>query len=366
MSTPIRIAGIATRVPGLPVPQAKIAERMIACLAPGDRDTRRIRELYRRSGIDTRHTVLPDFITSEAFLFGAAGSGPPPPLTGDRNALYVDAAMKLAVDAAHEALAIVDGPAAVTHVVTASCTGFHAPEPATELVRCCRLAADVERYHLGFMGCSAAFPALRLAHSICSADPSAVVLVACVEICTIHFQADLSTDALLANSLFADGAAAVIVTGRPVREPTLRIGHFASRVDDVGRDAMQWTIGNHGFRMRLSREVPGLVGSVAGPAVDALLGPAGLTVADIPFWAIHPGGKAILDRIERALALPAEALTESRAVLARYGNMSSPTVLFVLDQLLAAAPVAGEPVVAMSFGPGLTTESALFHVDGDH
>ena len=364
MSTPIRIAGFATNVPGLPVLQAEIAKRIIACLAPGDRDKRRIRELYRRSGIETRHTVLPDFITSKTVLLHA--NSPQPLLTGDRNALYVEAAMKLATKSALDALANVGGSTTVTHVVTASCTGFHAPEPATELIRRCSLNVDVERYHLGFMGCSAAFPAVRLAYSICSSDPSAVVLVVCVEICTIHFQTDLSTDALLTSSLFADGAAAVVISSRKLPGPTLRIGHFASCVDDTGRDAMQWTIGNHGFRMRLSRKIPQLIGSNVGSAVNTLLDPVGIAATGVRLWAIHPGGKAILDQIERALELPNERLAESRSVLARYGNMSSPTVLFVLDQLLATSPGSGEPVVAMSFGPGLTTETALFYIDDDH
>lgn len=272
--------------------------------------------------------------------------------------MYVKTAPALAATAANR---VIDDSAMVTHVVTASCTGCHAPDIGAELVARCRLRSGVQRYHLGFMGCAAGLPALRLAQSICRSDPEATVLVVCVETSSVHLQLDGSTDALLTGALFADGAAAALVTARPVSGTNLRLDRFCTSLEPAAAEAMEWTIGDHGFVMRLSRELPELVAGIAPDAMAELLQDSGLTVPDLRHWAVHPGGKSILDRFEIALHLFPDALLPSRRVLARYGNMSSPTILFVLEQLLATAQPG--PLCAIAFAPGLTVESALMWLE---
>jgi predicted naringenin-chalcone synthase len=166
-------------------------------------------------------------------------------------------------------------------------------------------------------------------------------------------------DAVVSASVFADGAAGALVSARAPRGPALTLERFADGLAPEGASDMAWTIGDHGFEMVLSSYVPGIVGEKAAAALDPLLDGSGTRQEEVRRWAVHPGGRAILDRLEDGLALAPEALTASRRVLARYGNMSSATVLFVLAEMLAEAPPPGEPIVAMAFGPGLTVASGL-------
>jgi predicted naringenin-chalcone synthase len=251
-------------------------------------------------------------------------------------------------------------------LVTVSCTGFFAPGPDQLLVERLGLDPGVERFHLGFMGCHAAFPALRAARAFCAARPDAVVLVACVELCTLHLQPPLDHDRILAASLFADGAAAAVVTAAPLPagRTGLRLDDLHSTLTGSGSEDMTWTIGDVGFEMVLSGYVPRLLGEhiekVVAPAFDADPVLAGRPFAEVPRWAVHPGGRSILDKVQQALALDDDQLAPSRDVLRRHGNMSSATVLFVLGELLAGPPPAvPERVCALTFGPGITVETAL-------
>jgi predicted naringenin-chalcone synthase len=254
-------------------------------------------------------------------------------------------------------------PADVTHVVTVSCTGFYAPGPDIEVVRALGLDPAVQRYHVGFMGCYGAFPALRTAADLCRADPDAVVLVVAVELCTLHLHPAEDVDTVLSSSLFADGGAAAVVTARPAPAgtPLLELDRFASALVVEGEHDMAWTIGDQGFDMVLSSQVPRLVEAHLPQALKPLIGDGrdGRGVAEIDLWAVHPGGRSILDRVQSALDLPAERLAASRSVLRRYGNMSSATVLFVLADLLAGATPEPASVCALAFGPGVSVESAL-------
>jgi predicted naringenin-chalcone synthase len=252
-------------------------------------------------------------------------------------------------------------PGDITHVVTASCTGFFNPGLDYFLVRDLGLPATAERYHLGFMGCYAAFPALRMAAQFCAANPQACVLVLCLELCSLHIRLDDREDQLLANALFADGAAAALVSAHPPAggRPALRLERFASALVPEGEADMAWTIGDRGFDIALSSYVPKLLGANIAKVVDGLLAEAGCRRDEIATWAVHPGGKSILDQIEHALALRPEQLAASRLVLRDYGNMSSATSLFVLRELLADPRSDGSRICSMAFGPGLTVELAL-------
>ena len=247
---------------------------------------------------------------------------------------------------------------AITHVVTVSCTGFFAPGPDYRLVRDLGLDPTVERYHLGFIGCAAALPGLRLASRITAADPSAVVLVVCAELCTLHIRSSSDPQQIVAASVFADGAAAAIVTADPDvgRAGGLQVGRFSTALTSEGEDDMVWTIGDHGFEMILSAEVPRIIGREIRGAVDRFV--ADQSPPDA--WAVHPGGRSVLDRVEAGLELEPTALEASRAVLRDYGNMSSATVLFILRRLLDDDGLAdGARIAALAFGPGLTVESVL-------
>jgi len=330
---------------------------------------------FDASAIDTRHTVIAEFdgpVAGAAPVFYDAGlrrvEVPP---TGARNDVYIEHAPPLLLEAARRAIDSAPGITAsdVTHVVTASCTGFFAPGPEYVLVRDLGLAATTERYHLGFQGCFAAFPALRAAQAFCEARPDAVVLVVCVELCSIHLHASDDPDVILASSVFADGAAAAIVSARPddAIAPVIEFDSWSTALVPDGETDMAWTIGDHGFEMILSAAVPKLIGEHLDTALQPLLAATGggVTVESIDHWAIHPGGRSILDRVQQRLSLDDALLAPSRGVLREYGNMSSATVLFILQRLLeGAAPDADERICALAFGPGLTIESGLMRLRG--
>lgn len=339
--------------------QTFIRDTVAGWLDADRRWQRLLGRVFEHSGINQRHSVLPDFIR---------GSGPfvsdgryAAPTTATRNEIYAREARRLAATAATQALDEGErfGRADVTHVVTVSCTGFVAPGPDVHLVRDLGLARSVHRTHVGFMGCYGAFPALRIAHDFCSADPSAVVLVVCVELCTLHLDPQPSLDSLLSTALFADGAAAVVVSSElPERGEGYGLEHFATSLTDDD-DEMAWTIGDHGFRMRLSGAIPNLVHGAVATALEPLWEVAGLEPRDVTAWAVHPGGPAVLDRVEDAMDLPDGALAASRSVLADYGNMSSATILFILERMRERYAGQDGRLTALAFGPGLTIESAV-------
>jgi predicted naringenin-chalcone synthase len=353
-----------TLVPDFSFSQDDASEKMQAW-ARDERERRLVRAVYRNSGIERRHSVLRNYDgEGEGAFFRRGPDGVlVGPGTAARNAIFADASRDMSVRLARKTLENARGflPAEITHVVTVSCTGFYNPGPDYFIVRELGLSEATQRYHLGFMGCYAAIPALRMAAQFCEADPGAVVLVMCLELCTLHLQLTGSEDNLLANSLFADGAAAAVVAARRPEPgvPALKLGSFRSALVPGGERDMAWSIGDRGFDIALSSYVPKLIaGNIAAlvaPALDA----AGLSLPGIGRWAVHPGGKAIIDQVQRSLGLSAEQVRASRGVLRRYGNMSSATILFVLDQLLhepSAEPE--EQLCAVAFGPGLTVEMA--------
>jgi predicted naringenin-chalcone synthase len=249
-------------------------------------------------------------------------------------------------------------------VVTASCTGFCNPGPDYHIINELGLSHATQRYNLGFMGCYAAFPALRMAKQFCEADPAAVVLVMCLELCTLHLQINGGEDSMLANSLFADGAAAAIVSARAPQEnqSCFQLGSFHSSLILSGKEDMAWSIGELGFDIALSSYVPKIIGANIRDAVRPVLARGELELEDITTWAVHPGGKAIVDKVAESLALNQDQVAASRKVLRQYGNMSSATILFVLQEILQQQErTHHEEVCAMAFGPGLTVEMCLLN-----
>ncbi len=366
---PAFIQHIATRVPRAAYSQPFARDFLRDC-APDARTKRLIQAVYDRSGIATRHSVVEDFLEgADPVLFKRnAEGGIIPPTTGARNKVYSREARELAVTLARQ---VIDEASEfpkeeITHIIYASCTGFSNPGPDYNIIRELGLNQGVERYTLGFMGCYAAFPALRMAAQFCEANPRAVVLVMCLELCSLHLQFNQKTDSILANSLFADGAAAAIVSARPPAPttPAFRIGRFSSALMPSGEDDMAWEIGEEGFNIVLSSYVPGIIGTNIGALLEGVLRESGLDVSDVEEWAVHPGGRAILDKVESSLGLSASALEASRKILRDYGNMSSATVLFVLKELLERPESGHGTTCAVAFGPGLTVEAALLERTG--
>ena len=361
----LEITGLGTAVPDHAIRQRDAASLAVQLANAGPGRERALAALYRRSGIESRGSVLLDEPGAgpfaQEFFPPAATETAGGPTTGERMARYALEAGRLAAAAARAGLnAAATDPSAVTHLVTCSCTGFANPGVDIELVSTLGLSPQVARLHVGFMGCHGAFNALRAAAAFATADPQAVVLTTCVELCSLHFQYGDCDDHIVANSLFADGAAAAVATGgragRPATGPWRLLGQSSELLPGSSGD-MGWLIGDSGFEMTLSPRVPELVAERLRPVVDRGLAACGLTAADVASWAVHPGGPRILAGVEQALGLPAEALAVSRSVLASHGNMSSATILFILDRLAREAPPG--PCVALAFGPGLTVELAV-------
>ncbi|WP_248760545.1 type III polyketide synthase [Pseudarthrobacter sp. SSS035] len=335
--------------------------------------SRLVSTCFDSAAIDTRHTAVEEmtmaFRSDDPQFFDPSTGLLLNPTTKVRNEIFAREVTKLFIESARAAvdacpdLSLLD----ITHVITVSCTGFFNPGPDYKIVRALGLDPAVQRYHLGFMGCYAAFPALRAAKSFCEADPQAVVLVVCAELCSLHVRTSNDPDTIMGSALFADGAAAAIITARndPDAPALMQLDHFETVLTPVGEESMAWNIGDHGFEMVLGNYVPHIIDDHIIGALAPLLArdPSlrGLPYRDIRHWAIHPGGRSILDKVQTRLELTDEQLVPARDTLRDYGNMSSATVLFVLRHILEQPPVEGEErICSMAFGPGLTVETGLF------
>lgn len=357
----VQLSGIGTALPEHRLSRDEAVELHATFCGFDEGNARTLRALYRRSGIDTRHSVLLD--ASEGELASRQSFYPPAeseddrgPTTVRRMAMYEEHAPRLATAAARGALE--DGdvrPDEVTHLITVSCTGFVAPGIDAAIVGDLGLRRETERTHVGFMGCYGALIGLRMADAVTRADPDAVPLVCAVELCTLHFSYGWDPELLVANALFADGAAAVV--GRAGSDGPWRVASTTTILASEAEEAMTWRIGDHGFRMTLSPRVPELIEEHLRPWMVRWLGENGLGLSDVGSWAVHPGGPRILSSARRALDLPREATRTSSEVLSECGNMSSATVLFILERMRERD--APRPCVAVAFGPGLAVEAAL-------
>jgi alpha-pyrone synthase len=308
--------------------------------------------LAKRSQIDHRWSVLAP--TDETGAIDSGGLY--------RRGHFASTAARMAVferfapDLAQQAVDRLAAKAPVrdaTHVIITSCTGLSAPGLDLELIARCGLSPSIERTVIGFMGCYAAVSALKMARHIVRSEPGARVLIVSLELCTLHLQETTDLEQVLSFLVFGDGCAAALVSAEP---SGLALDRFQAVLAPQAADQITWAIGDHGFNMVLSGQVPASVGAALREGKDAVLD--GAAVGDIDLWAVHPGGRSVLDAVETALDLPPTALAASRAVLRQNGNMSSATLLFVLAELIGAP--RGARGCAMAFGPGLTAETLLF------
>ena len=346
---------IATAVPDHDVHDAFVA--FADTLLTDRRSQLLFRRMSERSQIEHRFsTVEPRPLGSNAALdtdgFYCRGAFP---TTAQRMQRYEDKAPVLALKAADGLNLSDEEKAAVTHVIVTTCTGFSAPGLDLQLVEGLGLKPSVERTVVGFMGCYAAINALKLARHIVRSEPESKVLVVSLELCTLHLQETSDLEQVLSFLVFGDGCAAALISSEATG---LELESFHAELVQEGADQITWTIRDAGFDMYLSGQVPGSIRHALGEGQGRILRDA--ATEDFDLWAIHPGGRTVLDAVEAAFSLPPKALTASREVLRKFGNMSSATVLFVLKTLLDEPQAKGARGCAMAFGPGLTAETMLF------
>ena len=329
-------------------------------------DKLRARKIYINSGIESRHSVLAEFGFEDHpdnLVFNPANHRPSAGVA-IRMILYEKYALELSVNAVNDCLSQLKLPLAkVTHVITFSCTGMYAPGLDIQLVKHLGLRLDVERICINFMGCYAGINALKTAKHIANSEPDAIVLVVGVEICTIHYRKSDDQDQVVANALFADGAAAAIVSNDE-KSAALSLKNFYSAFDPSGNDEMVWRIGDFGFELRLSNYVPALIQQSISTLLQKLISKSGISQSQIDYYAIHPGGKKILEVCEEALQISHEQNKNSYDVLKNYGNMSSVTIFFVLQKFMSDLSPSdiGKNIFSCAFGPGLTIESMMLQV----
>lgn len=386
---PLSILGLGTALPEHTMSQEDALDMTTNIVSRDERQRRLLRVLFRKSAVQNRHTCVPhpiayEWIRQEAAIAAAANgngaySGAEPqntliedlsgeeaplnwgPTTRERMQLYAEFASPLAKEAVSNAFDDADlSPRDVTHLVTVSCTGFDAPGIDVELMDGLGLPATTQRVNVGYMGCHGAINGLRVARGIAASEPDALVLLSATELCSLHYRFNWDDEGIIGNALFADGSAAILVGDRPLPEsrPSFQLKATGSCLIPDSRHVMSWRVGDHGFEMRLTAEVSDKINTHLRPWMADWLAGHGHSLDSIASWAVHPGGPRILQAVEEALALPREATRNSHEVLAAYGNMSSPTVLFILDRMRRSD--APRPCVALGFGPGLVAEAALF------
>jgi len=362
------ILGMGTAVPATTMTQAeacKLARTL--CCQTVEQETW-LPVLYDHTGIRKRHltvarSVVDDAIqgakTWPAILPAKNGADDYGPTTGQRMEFYARFSAPLAVQAARQALHHSRVPAeTITHLITVSCTGFRAPGVDIELLKGLRLAATTQRTHIGFMGCHGALNALRVAAAFAGADAEARIMICATEVCSLHYHYGWDPQKIVANAIFADGSAAVVGgSGTAAPANAWRVTATASCLFPDSEESMTWSVGDFGFEMTLAKQVPHLIAAHLRPWLESWLADHGIALHEVGSWAVHPGGPRILEAVAEALNLTPSHTAVAREIFAEHGNMSSPTVLFILDRLRRRG--AARPCVALGFGPGLVSEAAL-------
>lgn len=353
----IKITNIGTAVPPHQVPQDRVVGFMSKMMDVPEDEHRKLRIIYKASGIQTRYSVINDYDKTENFVFFPNDASVPHPSTAARMHLYEQHAPQLAIQAIEDCLPSDFDVQSVTHLVTFSCTGMYAPGLDLDIAEHLELT-EVSRTCINFMGCYAAFNALKVAYAFANAFENAKVLIVGVELCTLHFQRFNEYDHIIANSLFGDGAVAALI--QKTDQAGLSIENFYHAIVRDGKQEMAWRIEDTGFHMQLSGYVPRILKENLSIAFDNLLAALGIGHSAIDYFAVHPGGRKILESVEAALQIQRPQVSASYEVLKNYGNMSSVTVLFVLKHLLEMGLQDGQNILGMAFGPGLTVEAATF------
>jgi predicted naringenin-chalcone synthase len=355
------LLNISTASPPYKVFQKKVAEELKKRMGGRPAVDRLIDTASNYSGIDSRYFVVPDAEENTTSKFYSDNENFIKPDTRTRMKEYEKWSKLLTCDAVNKLL-IADNidPASIERLITISCTGFYAPGYDYYLIEKFNIPPDVKRTHIGFMGCAAALIGFNSAlEALSTLSPGKNILLVTTEICSIHLQTEPTKDNIMSNLIFADGAAAALFSNDQNKKG-LKIINTASYLFEGSSGFMGWEIGNFGFEMILSTELPKLILENAMPRLKSILSGFGLKKEDIKHWALHPGGRAILDSIQKGLELPEDLMAPSRSVLKNYGNMSSASILFVLKEIMNTTIIEKDELLcAIAFGPGLTMEVVL-------
>jgi predicted naringenin-chalcone synthase len=363
-----KIINIATAVPPHKHSQEDILQFMQCVYALDAVGNRKLKFLYHHSSIDSRYSVIPDYSRSlpDWTFYPQSENLEPFPSLEMRMQWFNKFAPELSVNAIKNCIEETSiNKNDITHLITVSCTGMSAPGLDLQVMELLDLPNNIFRTSVNFMGCYAAIHALKLADSICIADEQAKVMIVCTELCTLHFQRESDPNNIAASLLFADGAAAAMVTGNSYKEEGLLIDGFYSEVLSKGKNDMSWELSSKGFLMTLSGYVPDLIEEDFDALVSRAMKHYNAEKTQVNEWCIHPGGKRILEAIHKSLDLPENALQDSYNVLREYGNMSSATILFVLKDIMKKRLETKDDckIFGAAFGPGLTMETMFLETE---
>ncbi len=362
-----KIISIATGVPKYKHQQTEIFKFADTIYSADETDSRKLKFLYRHSGIATRYSVMPDYtLSNDRQFYSTSKCLEPFPNLEKRIQWFANNATALSVKTIRNCIDGKIESSQITHLITVSCTGMSAPGMDLEIMESMDLPPNIFRTSVNFMGCYAAIHALKIADAFCNNDVNANVVIVCTELCTLHFQKENSIDNITSTLLFGDGCAAVLVKNNEVAEKGLQIKNFFSDVAFKGKKDMSWQLSSKGFLMTLTGYVPDLVKEDFDILVSKALKNANIKKEAISHWCIHPGGKKILESIEQSTGLKKEDLQYSYDILKDYGNMSSPTVLFVLHKIfqeLQNNEQTRATIFGAAFGPGITMETFIATYD---
>jgi predicted naringenin-chalcone synthase len=359
-----KIISIGTALPSFRHEQDSIREFMDAAYALNETDSRKLRFLYRQSGIKYRYSVIPDYSreSKDWKFYPHSENLEPFPTLEQRMAWYERYAAHLSIEAIRSCIHEKVKESEITHLISISCTGMSAPGLDLQVMELMDVPKNIYRTSVNFMGCYAAIHGMKIADSICKTESHAKVLVFCTELCTLHFQREATEDNIASSLLFGDGAAAILVTSDDDPHKGVYLDGFYSEVVPKGKKDMSWELSSSGFLMKLSGYVPELIQEDIDSLIHNSLNTVNLKKEDITHWCIHPGGKRILEAISKSMNLVKESLAESYEVLSDYGNMSSPTILFVLKQMWPdLMHQKKSKIMGTAFGPGLTMETFIAH-----
>lgn len=361
------IAAIGIANPLYKRSQQEIAELVSTGLNLKPAEKRLLKAIYKASGIEQRYSVLSDYHKlSGEFEFFPNDSTASFPTTAKRMSIYKRNALSLGLAAIENCFKNLENfsKKEITHLITISCTGMYAPGIDIEIIQHLDLTPSINRTAINFMGCYGAFNGMKVADAICRADPHSKVLIVCVELCTIHFQKAPSTENMISNAIFADGAAAILIQANPKSRPYFSLESFYCDLVAQTDQEMAWHIADYGFDIVLSSYVPEVIKSGIAKFTEKLLQQLNWSLTDIDYYAIHPGGLKILQACEASLNISSEDNRYSYEVLRQFGNMSSATILFVLKKIWDSldSKAHGKNILSCAFGPGLTLESMLLKV----
>ncbi|WP_152270146.1 type III polyketide synthase [Agriterribacter humi] len=354
-----KIIHIGTALPHYKHQQEGILDFMQQVYATNTTEQRKMKFLYHQSGIQNRYSVIGDYNrpVKDWKFYPRSENLEPFPALEQRMALYNKYAAPLSVDAIRNCIENKLPAKQITHLITVSCTGMSAPGLDLQIIDLMDLPNTIYRTSINFMGCYAAIHALKIADAICKNDTAARVMIVCTELCTLHFQKEATIDNITSSMLFADGSAAALVTHDQYPSPGLELQHFYAEIMPKGKKDMAWELSSSGFLMTLSGYIPELIEEDFELLIARAMQSAGIRKEQIKGWCIHPGGKRILEAVKKCLHLDDTELDDSFNILEQFGNMSSPTILFVLKRMMQKPSGMNHKILGAAFGPGLTMET---------